>query len=204
MPLDTRAILRAYGWQSPVYDLLFKPFYGPGQKRALRAMAPSREQRVLELGAGTGLSLRHYPAGVHLTGIDLSESMLARARQRALPMGLDATFRIMDAQALDFPAAHFDQVVAMHLVSVVPEPERLIAEMRRVCRPGGRLTLVNHLCSDGLPTRLLRWGLMPLQRWLGFKPLFRLAEFRRVDGGLDWRELDGRRNGFVVLQAINP
>ena len=204
MPLDSSAILRAYGMQSPVYDLLFKPFYGPGQARALRAMAPTSGQRVLEVGAGTGLSLRHYPPGVRLTGIDLSESMLTQARRRAQDLGLDANFRIMDAQAMDFPNGHFDQVVAMHLVSVVPEPSRLIGEMRRVCKPGGRLTLVNHLCSDGPPTRLLRKALTPLQGWLGFKPLYSRREFQAIGGGLDWRALDGQCYGFVVLQAVNP
>jgi phosphatidylethanolamine/phosphatidyl-N-methylethanolamine N-methyltransferase len=201
--MNTATILRAYGAQSPVYDLLFHPFYGPGQAKAVRAMGLQPGQRVLEVGAGTGLSLAHYPKHVRLSGIDLSEAMLARARKKAEALGLDADFSIMDAQAMEFPDGSFDHVVAMHLSSVVPDPARMVAEMRRVCRKGGRLTLVNHVCSDALPTRLLRKGLRPLQPWLGFRPLYSRSELLRHAGGLDWRSLDGKAHGFVVLQAAN-
>ena len=110
----------------------------------------------------------------------------------------------MDAQAMDFADKTFDHVVAMHLASVVPEPARLIAEMRRVCKPGGTLTLVNHLCSDSLLTRALRLGLRPLQPMLGFRPLYSRAELLRHIQGLDWQNVDGKAHGFIVLQAKNP
>ncbi len=201
--MNTSTILRAYHAQSPVYDLLFHPFYGPGQGRAVRAMDLQPGEKVLEVGAGTGLSLAHYPQHVRLNGIDLSEAMLARARKKAEALGLDAEFQIMDAQAMGFADGSFDQVVAMHLASVVPDPARMIREMRRVCRPGGKLTLVNHVCSDALPTRLLRLGLRPLQPWLGFRPLYSRSELMKHAAGLDWREVGGKTHGFAVFQAVN-
>lgn len=201
--MNTQQIVRAYSRQSSVYDFLFEPFYGPGQRRALQTMDLGPGPRILEVGAGTGLSLRHYPKGVHLTGIDLSEKMLAHARRRAAALEIDADFQIMDAQATTFPTGNFDQVVAMHLVSVVPEPSRLITEMRRVCRPGGRLILVNYLGPNTRTFRILRKVLAPLQRLLGFKPLFGRDEFLRASEGLLWKALNGREFGFVVLYATN-
>jgi phosphatidylethanolamine/phosphatidyl-N-methylethanolamine N-methyltransferase len=105
--VNSAAILRAYRAQSPVYDLLFQPFYGPGQARALEAMRLEAGEKVLELGAGTGLSLQHYPKGIDLTCIDLSEAMLSSARKKAKALDLTADFRIMDAQALEFGSQGF-------------------------------------------------------------------------------------------------
>lgn len=202
--MDSPSIIRAYSTQSPFYDVVFHPFYGPGQGRAVRAMNLKAGDRVLEVGAGTGLSLRHYPQGIQLTGIDLAEAMLARAQAKADALGLQADFQIMDAQAMRFADHSFDHVVAMHLTSVVPHPDRLIAELRRVCKRGGSITVANHLSSDGPLTQALRWGLQPLRPFLGFRPLYSRTEFLKQSPGLEWKNLDGKPYGFVVLQALNP
>ncbi len=106
--------------------------------------------KVLEVGVGTGLALPYYKGNVQVTGIDFSEDMLGRARAKVTEENLThvTDLRQMDARQLDFPDNSFDTVVAMHLISVVPDPEQVMAEMARVCKPGGQILLVNHFARD--------------------------------------------------------
>lgn len=101
---------------------------------------------VLEVGVGTGLALPHYAPGMQVTGIDFSEDMLQKARDKVQRMKLRQVveLRQMDARTLDFPDNSFDTVAAMHVLSVVPEPEKVMSEIARVCKPGGRVVITNH------------------------------------------------------------
>ena len=116
---------------------------------------------VLELAAGTARNLPYYPADVTLTGIELSEQMLAIGRRRANELGREADLRLGDAQALDFPDQSFDTVVCTLGLCTIPDPRRAIAEARRVLRPGGRILLLEHVRSPSLPIRLLEQVLEP-------------------------------------------
>jgi len=106
---------------------------------------------VLEVGIGTGLNVPFYPPEVRLTGVDLSPAMLAVARSRARELGRDVDLREADAQALPFPDASFDSVVCTLSLCAVPDERTVIAEMRRVLRPGGRLLLLDHVGSNWWP-----------------------------------------------------
>jgi phosphatidylethanolamine/phosphatidyl-N-methylethanolamine N-methyltransferase len=140
-----------------------------------------------------------------LNGIDLSEAMLAKARRRIEAAGReDIHLEAMDAQALRFADHSFDQVVAMYVVSVAPDAAQVLREMRRVCKPGGTLTVVNLLAGTQPLHNGLRRLLTPLAPHLGFRPLFSLPQFRAIDGGLDWKAVDGKDSGLAVLQAVNP
>ncbi|RSD20896.1 class I SAM-dependent methyltransferase [Amycolatopsis eburnea] len=110
---------------------------------------------VLEVAVGTGLNLPRYPAGVTLTGLDLSEGMLevARTREPARPV----TLRQGDAQALPFEDASFDTVVCTFGLCAIPDPATAVAEMARVLRPGGRLILADHVVSTSWPVRVAQW-----------------------------------------------
>ncbi|WP_308915422.1 class I SAM-dependent methyltransferase [Jannaschia sp. LMIT008] len=148
--MDPDAISRTYRQWAPIYDRTFGALTRPG-RLAATARANERGGRVLEVGVGTGLALRHYTSGIHVTGIDFSDDMLRLARAKVGPT-LDATvdgLHRMDARTLDFPDGGFDTVVAMYLISVVPEPERVMAEMARVCRPDGEIVVVNHFAGTG-------------------------------------------------------
>jgi ubiquinone/menaquinone biosynthesis C-methylase UbiE len=106
---------------------------------------------VLEVAVGTGLNLAHYPAGLRITGIDLSPQMLAVARQRAAELGVDATLREGDAQSMPFADESFDTVVCTLALCGIPDDRAAIAEMKRVLRPGGRLLLLDHVGSTWWP-----------------------------------------------------
>ncbi|MEV5715026.1 class I SAM-dependent methyltransferase [Amycolatopsis mediterranei] len=121
---------------------------------------------VLEVAVGTGLNLPGYPAEVTLTGVDLSEGMLAIARDRARRLGHPVTLREADAEALPFAEASFDTVVCTFGLCAIPDPAAAVGEMVRVLRPGGRLILVDHVASSsrivrGLQ-RLLELASVPL------------------------------------------
>ncbi|MFC7533829.1 class I SAM-dependent methyltransferase [Actinoplanes sp. GCM10030250] len=113
--------------------------------------------RILDVGAGTGRNLPHYPAGAAITGIDLSPAMLAHARRRAADLGLAADLREGDAEHLPFADGSFDTVVCALSLCTIPDPRAALAEMRRVLVPGGRLLLLDHIRSSWPPVHAVQW-----------------------------------------------
>jgi ubiquinone/menaquinone biosynthesis C-methylase UbiE len=112
--------------------------------RALRRkLLASAKGRVLEVAAGTGANLAWYPAGLRITAVDLSPGMLQRARHRGA-----ADLSLMDAGRLALADASFDTVVSTLGTCTFPDPVAALREMRRVCRPGGRILLLEHGRSD--------------------------------------------------------
>ena len=149
--MDPQAVKSSYARWAPFYDRTFGAATRVGRRRAVEHINAQEGARVLELGVGTGLALPLYSADKRVTGIDFSEEMLAKAKDQVRAQGLGhvETLRRMDARALDFPDASFDHVAAMHVVSVVPEPEKVIGEIARVLRPGGHLVITNHFRREG-------------------------------------------------------
>ncbi len=174
--MDLDAVKSSYRRWAPVYDNTFGRITRMGRKRAVTAINAGAG-RVLEVGVGTGLSLGDYAPHLDITGIDYSEDMLDRARIRVATESLTQVreLRQMDARFLDFPDAHFDTVVAMYLVSVVPEPERVMAEMARVCKPGGQVIIVNHFAREKGPLAWIERAFAPLADRLGWHPDFHRA-----------------------------
>ena len=167
---ESRRVERVYAVLARVYDGFFDWALGPGRKRAVSFVAPPPGGRVLEVGVGTGLSLPLFPADCRVTGIDISEAMLDQARERADALGRRGVELIrMDARALEFPDETFDVVVAPYVISVVPDPERVMAEVRRVCRPGGSVVVVNRFRSAGAIAQTIERLLTPLTCWIGFR-----------------------------------
>jgi phosphatidylethanolamine/phosphatidyl-N-methylethanolamine N-methyltransferase len=167
---ETRDVERVYAGLARVYDTAFDWALRPGRLAAVRSLEMGQGQRVLEVGVGTGLSLCSYPRDTEVTGIDISEPMLkhARLRAREAPAGPIAIHR-MDAQSMSFEAAAFDHVIAPYVISVVPDPGRVMAEIARVCRPGGTVVVVNHFVHEDRLLRYLESWATPLTRTIGFR-----------------------------------
>lgn len=178
--MDNHSVVTAYGRLANQYDRFFGPIFEPGRQRALEKMECQAADQVLEVGVGTGISIPQYPEGVEVTGIDVSEDMLAHARERASRSGESVHLDVMDGQALTYEDNSFDKVVAMYVVSVTPDPSAMVEEMKRVCRPDGDLFFVNHFSADKGAMAMLEGLASPLSRLVGFRPSFPLKDFLEV------------------------
>ncbi len=179
--MDLHDTLRTYRLFSGSYDIVFGPVFHPGRKDAARIANDRPGQRILEVGVGTGLSLPHFRPDSRVTGIDVSAEMLAKAQRRAKRLGLDHVegLHVMDAEKLEFPDSSFDAVLALYVASVVPNPPRFAAEMRRVCI---------HFTSENLLLRSMEKRLGRLARHIGFHADFPFDAFGR-DSQLSIREV---------------
>lgn len=161
---------RVYGKLSKVYDIVFGPTLNPGRLIALERMGIRQGDRILEVGVGTGINASLYPASCQVTGIDLSRSMLDKARERVAREGLHhVRLMEMDASCMTFADEAFDIVYAPYLVSVVPDPVQVAREMRRVCRKGGRIVILNHFRSRNPVLSRAERAISPLTVHIGFK-----------------------------------
>jgi phosphatidylethanolamine/phosphatidyl-N-methylethanolamine N-methyltransferase len=176
--VETDFVAGVYENLASVYDYIFGPTLHPGRLRALQHMAVAPGDKVLEVGVGTGINLTLYPRDCSVTGIDLSDSMLEKAYERVAKNGLRHVRVLqMDASALTFPDDSFDIVYAPYLVSVVPDPVQVAREMRRVCRPGGRIVILNHFRSSNLLVSRAERLISPLTVHIGFKSDLDLPAF---------------------------
>jgi len=177
--MDLQDTLRTYRLFSGSYDVVFGPVFHPGRKEAVRIANDQPNQRILEVGVGTGLSLPYFRKDSRVTGIDVSKEMLARAERRVAERKLTHvdTLLEMDAEHMSFEDNSFDAVLALYVASVVPNPARFAEEMRRVCRPGGSIVIVNHFTSDNGAMRFIEKRLAPLAGKIGFHADFPLDDF---------------------------
>lgn len=173
--MQEEAIRRTYSRWAPVYDLAFGRIT-QGGRLLTAAHVNAQGGSVLEVGIGTGLALDYYAPQVRVTGIDLSAEMLEKARARADRLGLRNLSGLyqMDARAIGLPSASFDHVAAMHIMSVVPEPERVLDEMVRLCRPGGSVLIAGHYADQAKGWAGLERLAAPLANVLGWHSDFRI------------------------------
>ena len=167
--ISKAAILQAYRSYAPFYNLAFGRSLDAGRVELAEAIRPHAPQRLLEVGVGTGLALHRYPAAAWVCGLDLSPEMLAQARQRLTERALQGVSLLCaDAEQLPFANASFDCVTLPYVLSVTPNPQALLAEVRRVCFPGGYIFVLNHFSG----ARGWRWAerlLAPLADRVGFR-----------------------------------
>lgn len=163
-------VAKVYEKLASVYDLVFGPTLHPGRIEAIRKMKIQPGDSVLEVGVGTGINLSMYPSSCAITGIDLSAPMLDKAHERILNKALrNCRVMEMDAAQMAFPDESFDIVYAPYLISVVPDPVAVAQEMRRVCRRGGRVVILNHFKSDNAMLSRIETAISPLTVHIGFK-----------------------------------
>lgn len=163
-------VARVYAKLADSYDYTFGPTLHPGRLVARDRMAIQAGDRILEVGVGTGINTSLYPRGCQVTGIDFSSSMLEKARERVKREGIRNVRLIeMDAANLTFADDSFDIVYAPYLISVVPDPVAVAREMRRVCRPGGRIIILNHFRSANRLLSSMERAISPFTVHIGFK-----------------------------------
>jgi phosphatidylethanolamine/phosphatidyl-N-methylethanolamine N-methyltransferase len=160
------------------YDLVFGPTLHPGRVDAIKRMGIKPGDRVLEVGVGTGINVDLYPTDCAVTGIDLSSSMLEKARERVARKGVrNVRLLQMDAANLKFADDSFDIVYAPYVISVVPDPVAVTREMCRVCRPGGRIVILNHFRSRNALVAWIERMISPFTVHIGFKSHLDLPAF---------------------------
>jgi phosphatidylethanolamine/phosphatidyl-N-methylethanolamine N-methyltransferase len=169
-------VARTYDRLAPLYDTLFGQVLEPGRKRMAEVVRTLQPGSLLEVGVGTGLALAGYPAGCKIVGIDLSHDMLERARERAarLPQH-DIAVEHMNAERMRFADGTFDCVTVPYVLSVTPRPAELVREIRRVCKPGGTIVVLNHFSGSKL-WWLLERAVRSAAEHVGFRSDFRYDE----------------------------
>jgi phosphatidylethanolamine/phosphatidyl-N-methylethanolamine N-methyltransferase len=177
--LERDQVAEAYGRWAPVYDIVFGPVFSRGRRTAVEA-AERVGGRILEVGVGTGLSLDQYSRRNRIIGVDISEPMLEKARERVRRLSLRnvEAISVMDAEHLTFADEAFDVVVAQYVVTAVPHPEDALDEFVRVVRPGGEIIITTRLGAEtGVRGTVEKW-LMPVTSRLGWRTEFAWARYQ--------------------------
>ena len=180
--IDEGAVLEAYRRWAPIYDYTFGMIAREGRRHAVEVINEGAG-RVLEVGVGTGLSLPDYDKRLEIVGIDLSPDMLEKARERVASedLGHVTGLHEMDAADLKFPDAAFDTVVAMYVMTVVPEPEMVMRELARVTKPGGQVLLVNHFSQREGVRGWLERRMAPFADKIGWRSVFDVSRVTVCD-----------------------
>lgn len=169
-------MLAAYTRLAAAYDYLFGPMLQRARLAAVSAVNALSGTEVLEAGVGTGLALPHYRAEKRITGIDLSSGMLRKAQVRAAGLSNIRALLKMDAQATGFADHQFDIAAVMFVASVVPDAMALMAEMRRIVKPGGRIVMVNHFAAERGIFGWFERTVTPVCMKLGWRADFRIDD----------------------------
>ena len=195
LDFDREMVEQAYDRWAPIYDLVFGGVFSKGRDAAIQA-TNKIGGRVLEVGVGTGISLPLYAPNVRIFGTDISEAMLAKARERVAQRKLKNVegLSVMDAENLEFADNSFDVVMAQYVVTAVPNPEAALDEFARVLRVGGELIILTRVSADAGIRRFIEQTLQPLVRRLGFRTAeFAWSRYPRWLSGASRMELVERR-----------
>lgn len=184
---------KIYQRWAPVYDRIYRGLLRDGH-RTLARLAADAGTDILEIGVGTGLVLSYYPLRSRVTGIDISEHMIARAREKVIRQKLFhiRQLQVMDAHALAFEDHSFDAVCLPFVITLIPEPERALDECARVLRPGGEIILASKLGDGAGLQGAIEEVVAPLARRIGWSSSFRISQIT------DW----ARNSGFDAIEIL--
>lgn len=194
-----RHVASTYRRYAPIYDLVFGSVLEAGRRQLCASIQSLAPERLLEIGIGTGLTIFRYPPSTRLVGIDISTEMLQRAVVRAQELpDRDVSLLQMNAEALAFADGAFDCVTLPYVLSVTPNPHRLVAEARRVCAPGGDIFILNHFSGSRI-WKPLEWLVGPAADKIGFRSHFGFEENVLCH---DWQVLSVRTVNLMGLSKL--
>jgi phosphatidylethanolamine/phosphatidyl-N-methylethanolamine N-methyltransferase len=163
-------IRKIYSRYASVYDLVFSQMFFPRIKLGLERIGIKKGDRIIEVGIGTGLSLPLYPDQCKVVGIDITRRMLEKAKEKKEKLGLDNVDLFeMDAENITFADNTFDHAVVPFVVSVVPDPEKMVSEIKRITKKDGKIIIINHFCSKHVFLSKMEKLFSPLFLKLGWK-----------------------------------
>ncbi|MGK9050673.1 class I SAM-dependent methyltransferase [Neorhizobium petrolearium] len=198
---------KVYERWAPVYDRVYRGLLKDGHRTVAR-LASEAGREILEVGVGTGLVLPYYPKQCSVTGIDLSEHMIAKAREKVARNRLFhvRALQVMDAHRLQFADRSFDAVCLPFVITLIPDPERALDECARVLRPGGEIIIASKL-GDGRGLQgAIEEAVAPLVHKVGWSSAFRIARIAEwVERRGDFEVADIRRvfpNGFFKVMRL--
>lgn len=204
--MDTHSIEKAYKRYANIYDLTFGKIFHRGRVISVDLLDIQPKDKVLEVGVGTGLTLPFFPIDCKVVGIDLSDHMIEKAHENIKSHGMENVEIIkMDATHLDFADNTFDSVIAAYVVSVVPDPVKVLKEMIRVCKKGGKIVFINHFKCDNKVVAAIEQLISPLSRYLGFKTDLELDPLLAEIPELAVERVEGVNlfNYWKVIEGIN-
>jgi SAM-dependent methyltransferase len=202
---ETRLTRRRYDRIAPVYDALEWMMEWRASRWRRDLWARAEAGRILELGVGTGKNIRHYPKERDVVAFDISEKMLVRARRKAARYSSPVELGLGDAQALSYPDASFDVVVATFLFCSVPDPVLGLSEALRVLKPGGQLLLLEHVLSRRAALRRIMQWLDPIPFHIWGAHIDRdTADAVRAAGFVDVREANLSLDVVKRIEAKAP
>jgi len=200
------SIRKAYQRFANVYDITFGKISHKGRLQSINMLDIKPGENILEVGVGTGLTLPFFPDYCNVTGIDLSEPMLQKAHKI-----IEATKRQnieimrMDAMNMDFPDNHFDKVIAVYVISVVPDPIRVLKEMSRVCKKGGTIIFMNHFKCENRLIASIETLISPFSKHLGFKADLELDPILKKIPEISIKKVAGANhfNYWKAVEGVN-
>ena len=168
--MDLEKVEKVYTTYAGMYDQTFGRVFQQSRESAVRGLQIQPGDRVLEVGVGTGEALPLYPSHCEILGIDFSEGMLEKARKRIQNHQLDhVALQRMDAAQMELENDSFDIVMAAYVVTAVPDYREVVSEMIRVCKPGGRIIMLNHFSNGNKVIAAVEKMISPLCKHIGFR-----------------------------------
>ena len=186
---------------TPIYNLLTRGF-GAKRRRAIELADIQPREKVLLVGAGTGLDLDYIPRGAEITAIDITPAMLTRLRRRARRLGISVDARVMDGAAMAFPDESFDVVILHLILAVIPDPVGCAREAGRVLAHGGRAVIFDKFAPDQGPLPLFNRLLDPLGAIVGTRLTRKLGPLLTAGGLRIVHQEDALLNGLFKITLV--
>lgn len=165
--LDVEHVIRCFDSSAEDYDAIVNKFWPFGRKEAMEILDPQYREKILEVGIGPGSNFQLYPKGCEIVGIDISEEMVKKAKQKALQLQKDIRVLLMDAHSIDFPQNYFDKVYSFYALCDVRNPFKVTNEIKRVCKPGGIVVFFEPIKSTIDEVAVLQFLFWPIGKLMG-------------------------------------